>query len=97
MLISERTARDDSGRGGGAPVGGAAGPAVAAHRSWAYMALWTSVFDEDFTYGMGATSRSYFAHLGRTAGNNGAVAGEADRFELNVDVGGLWGSSGYKK
>jgi hypothetical protein len=37
-LISERTARDDSGRG-------------VALRS-AYTALRTSVFDEDFTYGM---------------------------------------------
>jgi hypothetical protein len=44
--------------GGEAPVGGAAGPAVVAHRSWAYAALSTSVFDEDFTYGMGATWRT---------------------------------------
>jgi hypothetical protein len=44
--------------GGRAPVGGAAGPAVAAHRSWAYTALRTSVFDKDFTYGMGATWRT---------------------------------------
>jgi hypothetical protein len=26
-----------------------------------------------------------------------AVAGEAARLKLDVDVGGLWGSSGYKK
>jgi hypothetical protein len=26
-----------------------------------------------------------------------AVAGEVARLELDVDVGGLWGSSGYKK
>jgi hypothetical protein len=61
--------------GGGAQVSGAADPAVVAHRSWPYMALRTSVFDEDFTYGMGATWRTYFAHIGRTAGNNGGGCG----------------------
>jgi hypothetical protein len=69
-------ARDDYGRGGrGVSVGSAAGPAVPADRSWAYTALRTSVFDEDFTYDMGATWRTYFAHLGRTAGNNGGGCG----------------------
>jgi hypothetical protein len=34
--------------------------------------------------------------LGGRRGTMAAVAGEADRFELNVDVSGLWGSSGYK-
>jgi hypothetical protein len=70
---------------------------VVAHRSWAYTTLWTLVFDEDFTYGMGATWRTYFAHLGRTAGNNGGGCGETARLELDVIVGGLRGSSGYKK
>jgi hypothetical protein len=83
--------------GGGAPVGGTAGPAVAAHRSWAYTALWTLVFDEDFTYGMGATWITYFLTLGVQQATMAAVAGEAARFELDVDVGSIRGSSGYKK
>jgi hypothetical protein len=61
------------------------------------MALRPSVFDEDFTYGMGATWRTYFAHLGGRRATIAAVVGEAARLELNVDVGGLRGSSGYKK
>jgi hypothetical protein len=55
------------------------------------------VFDEDFTYNMGATWRTLFAHLGRRRTTMAAVAGEAARLELDVDVGGLRGSSGYKK
>jgi hypothetical protein len=43
---------------GGALVGGVAGPTAAARRGWAYTALRTSVFNEDFTYGMGATWRT---------------------------------------
>jgi hypothetical protein len=49
---------------------------MAAHRSWAYTVLRTSIFDEDFTYGMGATWRTYFAHLGRIVGNNGGGCGQ---------------------
>jgi hypothetical protein len=42
-----------------------------AHQSWPYTALWALVFDEIFTYNIKATRRTYFAHLGMTAGNNG--------------------------
>jgi hypothetical protein len=35
------------------------------------MVLWTSVFDEIFTYGIEATWQTYFSHLGMTVGNNG--------------------------
>jgi hypothetical protein len=55
-LASERLGMTPA--GDGAPVGGAVGPAMAIHQSWSYMALQTSVFDEDFTYGMGATWRT---------------------------------------
>jgi hypothetical protein len=50
-------------------------PAVAAHQSWPYTAFSTSVFDEVFTYGIRAMWRTYFAHLGRTSGNNGGWCG----------------------
>jgi hypothetical protein len=39
------------------------------------MVLWILVFDEVFTFGIGATWKTYFAHLGRTAGNNGGWCG----------------------
>jgi hypothetical protein len=70
--------RSRSGWLGATPAGGRRSgrqcnrPAVAAHRSWPYTTLWTSVFDEVFTYGIGATWKNYFAHLGRTSGNNGS-------------------------
>jgi hypothetical protein len=54
--------------GGGAPDGGA-------DRRWPYTTLRTSVFDEVFTYGIEATWLTYFAHLGRTAGNDGGWCG----------------------
>jgi hypothetical protein len=57
-----------SGRRGGQPV-------VVAHRSWPCIALQTSVFDEVFTYGIEATWRTYFAHFGRTMGNDGGWCG----------------------
>jgi hypothetical protein len=46
-------------------------PVEAAHRSWPYTAVQISVFDEVFTCDIEATWRTYFAHLGRTAGNDG--------------------------
>jgi hypothetical protein len=49
-------------------------PAVAAHRSWPYTA--TSIFNKVFTYGIGVTWRTYFSHLGRTAGNNDGWCGQ---------------------
>jgi hypothetical protein len=45
-------------------------PVAAAHWSWLYMALQTSVFDETFTYIIEVTWQTYFAHLGMTVGNN---------------------------
>jgi hypothetical protein len=44
---------------------------VATHQSWSYTALWTSTFDEIFTYGIKATRQTHFSHLGMTAGNDG--------------------------
>jgi hypothetical protein len=49
--------------------------AVVTHRSWPYMTLMTSVFNEDFTYDIEVTWRTYFAHLGRTAGNDDGSCG----------------------
>jgi hypothetical protein len=68
--ILERTARSDFG-GGRCSGRWRNRPVVAAHQSWPYTVLRTSVFDEVFTHGIGVTWRTYFAHLGRTAGNNG--------------------------
>jgi hypothetical protein len=65
-----------------------------AHQNWTYTVLQASVFNEIFTYDIVVTWRTYFAHLGMTAGNNDAGVGEVVRLKLGVDVGGLWGSSG---
>jgi hypothetical protein len=62
-------ARGDSGLG--AALRSAPQPA---HRV-GYTVLRTSIFDEVFTYGIGVTWRTYIAHLGRTAGNNGGWCG----------------------
>jgi hypothetical protein len=70
---------------------------VVAHRSWVYTALQTSVFDEDFTYGMVQLGEPTLLTLGGRRETMAAVVGEAARLELDVDVGGLRGSSGYKK
>jgi hypothetical protein len=83
--------------GGGAPVGSVAGPAVVSHRSWAYTALWTSVFDEDFTYGMSATWRTYFAHFARTTGNNDGGCGRGGSARARRRCRRPPGNSGYKK
>jgi hypothetical protein len=45
------------------------------------MALQISFFDEDFTYSMGATWRTYFAHLVGMAGNNGGSYGSGGSAE----------------
>jgi hypothetical protein len=81
-MTSNPERRSASGWLGATPAGGGGRsgrwrnwPAEAAHRSWPYTVLWTSVFDEVLTYDIGATWRTYFAHLGRTAGNNGGRCG----------------------
>jgi hypothetical protein len=73
--------RSRSGRLGATPAGGRCSgqwrnrAAVAAQRSWPYTTLQTSVFNKVFTYNIGATWRTYFAHLGMTSGNNGGLCG----------------------
>jgi hypothetical protein len=37
------------------------------------MALWASIFDEIFTYGIMMTWRTYLTYLGMTAGDNGGT------------------------
>jgi hypothetical protein len=70
-----------SGRLGATPAGGwcscrrCGRPVVAAHRSWTYTVLRTSVFDEVCTYGIAVTWRTYFTHLGRMTGNHGDWCG----------------------
>jgi hypothetical protein len=53
-------------------------PAAAARRSKPLPALRFTKLDKVFTYGIVATRRTYFAHLGRTSGNNGGWCGRGD-------------------
>jgi hypothetical protein len=97
MLISEQMARDDSGRG--AALRSAARP----------VSRWrlTGVGRIRPSGSQFSTRASHTAWvrlgeptlltLGGWWATMAAVAGEAARLELDVDVGGLWGSSGHKK
>jgi hypothetical protein len=97
MLFSERTARDDSGRG--VELRSAAWP-VPRWRLTGVGRIWPS--GPRFSTRTLATAWVRLGEptvltLGGWRATMAVVAGEAARLELDIDVGSLRGSSGYKK